>query len=156
MTGATYTIPTAVGSYLYIGSDASGSNKANGLIDDLVVLDHALTDSEFLTIFYSNAPVFAETSTWGWRSANNLAWADETGLWAIDASGNVAFAVSGIDGKSWGGLTLDRGDVVMGLSTAYAKWDASAGTLEVKGGNQGRLGLSSYTGHHWKTLNEWG
>lgn len=121
------------------------SNPANfwisisaGLIDDLAILDHCISDSEVRAIYESNAPVFAETSTWTWRTSNTLAWADEFGLWAIDKNGNAAFGVSGVDGHSWGGGSpRDAGDVLIGYGSNYLFWDASAATMYVAGNGAG-------------------
>lgn len=126
----------------YVGSDQGGGNRWTGVIDDLTILGVAADADLVRAIYESDAPVFAETSNWGFRTANTLAWADEEGLWAIDGSGNAAFAVSGVNSKSWGGQTLDRGDVFIGRSTSYAWWDASAGTLKIRG----TLDASTVTG----------
>jgi len=107
--------------------------ELGGWADDIAVIHRALTEDELLTIFQSNAPVFAETSVWHWRSANNLVWADSEGLWARNEDGDAVLGVSGVDGKSWGGVTLDKGDVLIGQNTEYVKWDDSVGSLMVKG-----------------------
>ncbi len=39
VSGATYTAPAALGTYLYIGTNSSSTSQASGWIDDLVVLD---------------------------------------------------------------------------------------------------------------------
>jgi len=110
------------------------------LLDDVVMLD-SVADADLVKAIYdSNAPVFAETSTFGFKTANNLAWADEQGLWAIDTGGNATFGVSGVNGKSWGGNTLDTGDILLGRNTAYAKWDNSAAIFQVKGDIQADSG----------------
>jgi len=130
VTGATYTAPT-LGANLFIGSDTSSANQCNGVVDELMILDHAMTDSEYLTIIESNAPVFAETSTWGWRAAGNLAWADQYGMWAIETSGNSVLGVYGASGtKSWGGFTMSTGDLVIGhnkTDMSAILWDQSTG-----------------------------
>lgn len=110
------------------------------LYDDLVILESCADADLVKAIYDSDAPIFAETSTFGFKTANSLAWADESGLWAIDTNGNAAFGVSGVDSKSWGGVTLDSGDVLMGRSTSYAKWDSSAATFQVKGDIQADSG----------------
>jgi len=122
---APFTAPTGYSTFSFGG--------AYFLLDDLVILD-SVADADLVKAVYdSNAPIFAETSSFGFKTANNLAWADEQGLWAIDTGGNATFGVSGVDGKSWGGVTLDTGDVLMGRSTSYAKWDNSASAFVVKG-----------------------
>ncbi|MBN1535182.1 MAG: hypothetical protein JW908_00515 [Anaerolineales bacterium] len=132
VTGATYTAPT-LGTYLYVGSDDSKANQCNGIIDDLGVMDHAYTDAEFLAIAKSGAPIFAETSTWAWRAAGNLGWADQYGIWVIDTTGGAVFGVYGASGtKSWGGFTMSTGDIVLGNNvsgSAAILWDVSEGTF---------------------------
>lgn len=123
-----------------VGANLDNNNPANGVIDDFVLVDRALGAEEVRTIYESSAPLFAETSTWGFKTANTLAWADSEGLWAIDDLGNPAFGVSGVLNKSWGGQTLNKGDVLLGRATAYARWNASLGTLEVKGTIQADAG----------------
>jgi hypothetical protein len=54
-TGATYSAPS-LGADLYAGSDAVGANQANGLIDDLAVLDRAITAAEAAAISASTEP----------------------------------------------------------------------------------------------------
>lgn len=115
---------------LYIGSDDAYANHAGQIMDDLAIIyDYPITDEFVLAIYQSGAPVFAETSTWSFRSTSNLVWADSEGLWAMDDLGNPAFGVSGVLAKSWGGATLDRGDILMGRASNYIKWNASLGTL---------------------------
>jgi hypothetical protein len=48
--GATYTAPTA-GSYLFLGSDTSSANQANGLLDQVLVLGAALTAAQVSTLY---------------------------------------------------------------------------------------------------------
>ena len=144
--GATYTAPT-LGANLYVGSDTASANQANGLIDDLAIIDRALDADEIRAIYESNAPVFAETSTWTWRTPNTLAWADSEGLWAIDDSGNASFGISGVDSKSWGGQTLNKGDVLIGDSSSSSLlFDSSAGTIDLSGQVSVQAGSASTVG----------
>jgi hypothetical protein len=135
----TFTPPTTFGAgKLYIGRQSDTAQRwANKVIDDLVIVNRALTTQEVRAIYESDAPVFAETSSWGFRTANTLAWADSEGLWAINNTGAAAFGVSGVDSKSWGNLTggilLDKGDVLLGNNSSYVLWDASAGILNISG-----------------------
>lgn len=124
---------TATDGALRVGNDNQVNNGWRGRIDEVVVLDRAAPASEIRAVFESNAPVFAETSNWGFRTANTLAWADEEGLWATDGAGNAAFGVSGTSGKSWGGQTIDAGDVLLGNSSSYVWWDASENTVKMTG-----------------------
>lgn len=113
-------------------------NSANGLIDELVVVNRALDADLIRAIFESNAPVFAETSTWSFQLPNSLVWADEEGLWMRRATGEAAFGMVGVDGKSWGGLTLDAGDLLIGNTAGnYVRFDASAGTVTFAGDGDG-------------------
>lgn len=137
VTGAANVLST-----LAIGGNYNNSTL-NGYIDDFVILDRVVSADEVRTIYESNAPLFAETSNWQWRSANTLVWSDSEGLWAQDISGNAAFGVSGIDGKSWGGATLDAGDVLIGKSGAYVKWDASAEVLSLGDATTEHLDINS-------------
>lgn len=113
-------------------------NSANGLIDELVVVNRALDADLIRAVYESNAPVFAETSTWSFQLPNNLVWADEEGLWMRRATGEAAFGMVGVDGKSWGGLTLDAGDLLIGNTAGnYVRFDASAGTVTFAGDGDG-------------------
>uniref|UniRef100_A0A6M3KPI7 Putative lectin/glucanase superfamily protein n=1 Tax=viral metagenome TaxID=1070528 RepID=A0A6M3KPI7_9ZZZZ len=118
---------------LSVGSAYNGTLQVNGVVDELVVLDRVLSDDEKLAVYESDAPVFAETSVWAWKTATNLAWADDEGLWAIDADGNAVLGVVGVDSKSWGGQTLNKGDLLIGNDTSYVLWDKSASLLTVEG-----------------------
>lgn len=127
---------TAAAAPLFVGQ-SSGASLLNGVLDDLVLLDRAASASEIRAVYESGAPVFAETSTWAWRTPNNLAWADSEGLWAINKSGSAAFGACGVDGKSWAnlGFNIDAGDVVLGNSTNYLMWDASIPDLKLVAGS---------------------
>jgi len=124
----------APGAGIYVGNRPDGARPLNGLIDDFVILDRALSADEVRAVYESNAPVFAETSTWHWRAGRNLVWADSEGLWMVDEDGEAAFAVSGTT-KSWGGANLGAGDVFIGnLSQGhYLHWDDSEARLTVRG-----------------------
>lgn len=108
-------------------------------IDDLLIVDRALAADEVRAIFESNAPVFAESSTWHWRSGQNRLWSDVEGLWMFNASGSAvlgAYAGDGAGGtKSWGGRTLGESDVLIGDEGrgGFLHWDDSAASLLVSG-----------------------
>jgi hypothetical protein len=125
----------AAGAILYVGADGASSYALNGLIDDLVIVKRGLDADEIRAVYESNAPVFAETSTWHWRAGRNLVWADAEGFWAVDQDGDPVFAISGVDNKSWGGVTLGAGDVAIGNvgQGHYLHWDDSLGTLHIFG-----------------------
>ena len=95
-----------------IGSASSGTWR--GDIDEFVIVSRALPAAEILTIYQSDAPVFAETSVFHFRSGNGLVWGDAEGLWMYDTSGAAVLGASGVDSKSWGGSTLDSGDIQFG------------------------------------------
>lgn len=113
-TGASF-VPARV----HVGH-GSGIRNLNGLLDDLCIIGRALTGDEVRAIYESNAPVFAETSTWHWRAGRNRLWVDEEGLWGFGASGGAIIGLyAGEDNnpaatKSWGGLTLSEGDLLLG------------------------------------------
>jgi hypothetical protein len=122
------------GNPLGVGCVPNGSQQLNGLIDDLVIVARCLDADEVRAIYESDAPVFAETSTWQWRAARNLVWADAEGLWGVDEAGDPMFAVSGT-ARSWGGANLGPGDVLIGNVSQghYLHWDDSEGKLSVRG-----------------------
>jgi hypothetical protein len=119
-----------------------GNRQLNGLIDDLVILNRAASADEIRAVYESNAPVFAETSTWHWRSGRNRVYSDAEGLWMTGASGSAVLgAYAGDDAnlsatKSWGGMTMAEGDVVIGHNqsgSAAMFWDRSAGKFQFVG-----------------------
>lgn len=125
--------PIDYGYPMYVGGTGGANATFQGIIDDFVVLNRTPSSTEIRAVVESNAPVFAETSNWGFRTANTLAWADAEGLWAMNNTGVAAFGVSGVDAKSWGQKTLDRGDVLIGANSDYVFWDASAAKLSIAG-----------------------
>lgn len=116
---------------------ALGLGYSMSTIDDLAILGVAMSADEIRAIYQSNAPLFAETSNWSFRSPNSRTWSDADGLWSVSSAGNPAFGVSGVDGKTWGGLPLDSGDVLIGRGSNYVKWDDSSGTLVFAGNGSG-------------------
>lgn len=137
-----------------IGSEWGGtSQNFSGLIDDVVILKRAATADEVRAIVESNAPVFAETSTWHWRSARNRIYADSEGLWGIGASGQTILGLYAGDEedaaatKSWGGMSLAESDLLLGDASrgAYFLWDNSLGNIEIgsDGASSARLLLDS-------------
>lgn len=127
--GTWSSVPSGL-SDLYVGNRSTGSDPFGGWIDEVAIINRALPPSEILAIYESDAPVFAETSTFSFRVGGSLVWGDNEGLFARDTDGTAAFAVVGVDGKSWGGVTLDKGDVMIGNSTSgYMQFDRSAARL---------------------------
>lgn len=111
----------AMSSSLTIGYYGPDNNqRSSGLIDDVVFLNRAATADEVRAVYESNAPVFAETSTWQWRAGRNRIYADSEGLWGVGASGSAILGLyAGDDAdpaatKSWGGLGLSEGDFLLG------------------------------------------
>jgi hypothetical protein len=127
-----FILPTLHNTTLAIGGIIGSTNyNHNGYIDDLTILDRAASADEIRAVYESNAPVFAETSTWHWRSASNKVWADSEGLWAISDSGKVLGVYCEAGTKSWGGVTLATNDLLIGDANrgGYLWWDDSAGDL---------------------------
>lgn len=118
-----------------------GLFHSNILLDELFFLNRAIDPDEVRAVYESNAPVFAETSTWHWRAGRNRLWADTEGLWMVNASGTkVIGAYAGDEEdpnafKTWGGVNLYESDVLIGDASrgGYMKWDDSAATMEVAG-----------------------
>jgi hypothetical protein len=108
----TTTSGTAASSTWTVGS--YGANPSDTIVDDFVLCNRAVTASEILAIYESDAPVFSETSVFHFRNGNGLVWGDAEGLWMYDTAGLSVLGVSGVDGKSWGGSTLDSGDIQFG------------------------------------------
>lgn len=132
---------------IHVGGQAAW----DGLIDDLVIADRAVTADEVRAIYESNAPVFAETSTWHWRGGRNRVWADQEGMWIVNYAGSAVFGAyagdeDGTGTKSWGGVTLASSDVLIGDNNrgGYVLWDDSTATMNVKGSIIIQAGSSGY------------
>lgn len=125
---------------IHVGQ-ASGYYSSNIVMDELFFLNRAIHPDEVRAVYESNAPVFAETSTWHWRAGRNRLWADTEGLWMVNASGTKVLAAYAGDEddpnafKTWGGVNLYESDVLIGDASrgGYVKWDDSAATMEVAG-----------------------
>ena len=130
----------------YVGGQ-SGGNQFEGLIDDFAIISRALPDNEVMSIYESDAPIFAKTSTFSFRATpQGLVWADDEGLWMRNSTGGTVLgAYGGASTKSWAGLTLSPSDVVIGDSSrgSYAWWDDSAGAFAIGKGGTDRITLSS-------------
>jgi Concanavalin A-like lectin/glucanases superfamily len=112
----------------------------NGVIDDLVIADRVVSADEIRAIYESNAPVFAETSVWSWRAGRNRVQADSDGLFIFNVDGEAvmgayAGAEDGSGAKSWGGVSLAAGDILIGDANraGFLLWDDSAAKLEAHG-----------------------
>jgi hypothetical protein len=117
---------------VYFGTGWLTGGGANAIYDEFAVFSRALTADEVRAIYESDAPIFAETSTWSWRTPTNLAWADANGLFARDTDGQDVLGVIGVDSYTWGNFALDAGDIVLGRNVSgksAIKWDLSSGTF---------------------------
>jgi len=135
---------------MYVGN-LSGGNYLNGLLDDLLITSDCKTATEILAIYESNAPVFAETAKYGFRATEaGLIWADGEGLWGRNTLGQPIIGLYGGEAatKSWAGLTLGAGDLVIGDSSRYGYlfWDDSAATLTLSGSVKTVSGATQYAG----------
>jgi hypothetical protein len=135
---------------MYVGNVAS-AGQLNGLLDDLVITSDCKTAEEILAIYESNAPVFAATAKYGFRTTEaGLIWADGEGLWGRNVLGQPIIGLYGGEAatKSWAGLTLGSGDFVVGDSSrgGYLMWDDSAATLVLNGSVKTFSGSTQYAG----------
>ena len=119
-----------------------GPVNGDVMIDDLCVSRQGLTTERLDAIYESDAPVFATSSVFMFRStAKGLVWADEEGLWMRNVEGGEVIGAYGGDTfKNWGGIDLDPSDVLIGDSDrgAYMWWDDSQGVLRI-----GKTGTSA-------------
>lgn len=158
---------TGVPSNLLVGT-SWGSNSLNGYLDCFVTVSRVLPAKEVLSIFESQAPVFAVSSVMSFRFTEAaLGWVDHEGFWVQNRAGNPVFGIYGglASGKSWGGASLDTGDLIIGNYTAgkYVLWDDSAqsmiwgaqtvpGSAIVNGGVTGtQIATTTITGGHIQT-----
>ena len=119
---------------VFVGISDGTNGPFAGLIDDLCILGYASPANEIKSIYESNAPVFAETSTFSFRpTPKGLLWADDEGLWMKDTAANPVFGIYGGEStKSWGGFTMAPGDLLIGnnaVGSSAIFWDQSAGTF---------------------------
>jgi hypothetical protein len=119
---------------ILVGRRSDAQYNWNGLIDDFCILGYASPEDEVRAIYESNAPVFAETSTFSFRpTPKGLIWADDEGLWMKDTAANPVFGIYGGEAtKSWGGFTMAPGDLLIGnnaVGSSAIMWDQSAGTF---------------------------
>jgi hypothetical protein len=127
---------------MYVGC-YSTQTKWNGLIDDFVILDRAMPAAEIRSVYESNAPVFAETSTFTFRpTPKGLIWADDEGLWMRDTAGKPVLGVYGGEAatKNWGGFDLVPGDLLLGNNAVGSSgiwWSRVNGTFGFYGAGSG-------------------
>jgi hypothetical protein len=110
--------PTLLG----VGNHFTGTNPANGMIDDLYIVSTVQTQDDIRAIIDSAVPVAAEHGVTSWYSGGIAqVWVDGSGFYMRDSvTGTPVFGWSAVNGKSWGGVTLDAGD---GLLGAYGASD---------------------------------
>ena len=112
----------------------------------LVILDRAATAAEVRAI-NSNAPVFAETFG-PLAYPKTTLWTDAEGLWALDGvNGNQVLGFSTVNAKSWGGVTLDSGDFILGKAAASVNNLCSGmparGVLALRNNTTARVSLAA-------------
>jgi len=99
--------------------------------------------SEVRSVYESNAPVFAETSTFTFRpTPKGLIWADDEGLWMRDTAGKPVLGVYGGEAatKNWGGFNLVPGDLLLGnnaVGSSAIWWSRVSGTFGFFGAGSG-------------------
>ena len=136
---------------MYVGRSNAASGWFNGMTDDVCILSYAAPSDLVRSIYESDAPLFAESSVYVFRAtAKGLVWGDDEGLWVRDTAGNAVLGVYGGEAaaKSWGGLSLEPGDVLLGRGSNYVQWDDSAGTMVFAGVG---AGLTSINGGNIQT-----
>jgi len=136
---------------MFVGRSSAANQYLNGWIDDLVILSQAETAAKIRAVVESDAPVAAEVSRYVFRATpKGLVWGDDEGLWVRDAAGNDTFGIYGGEAatKSWGGLSLGVGDVLIGRGSDYMHWDSNLGTMNFSGDG---AGLTSINGGNIQT-----
>ena len=152
-TGVTPTLDTVIS--VGNSSQTASTSYFVGYIDDFVILDRVMPASEVRSIYESNAPVFAETSTFTFRpTPKGLIWADDEGLWMRDTAGKPVLGVYGGEAatKNWGGFNLVPGDLLLGnnavgssaiwwsrVSGKFGFYGAGSGTPQVEIATDGKL-----------------
>jgi len=129
--------PTAMGgapTILGVGSYYDVGIPVPCLIDDLYIVTVGQTQDDIKAIIDSEVPVAAERGVTSWYSGGIAPiWVDGEGMWMRDMAGDPVFGWSAVNAKSWGGVTLDMGDNLIGQYGAseggWQQWDRSAGEL---------------------------
>ena len=136
-------------------SQTAATSNFSGYIDDFCILDRVMPANEVRSVYESNAPVFAETSTFSFRpTPKGLIWADDEGLWMRDTAGKPVLGVYGGEAatKNWGGFNLVPGDLLLGnnavgssaiwwsrVSGKFGFYGAGSGTPQVEIATDGKL-----------------
>lgn len=131
---------TGLGAFMYVGRESSAASWFNGLLDDFCILAYAADAILIRSIYESDAPVFAETSRYGFRATPwNLVKGDDEGFWVRDTFGNAVLGVYAgeAETKNWGGFNLAAGDILIGrnaLGAAALRWTQATGKFGFYGG----------------------
>lgn len=128
--------PPYIDPTLWVGRYVTGSNFP-GWVDDLLLLDRAMSADEVLALYESGKPATVTTSPMSLLltgAGRGRVQGNASGLFGSSATGAASFALA-TEPMSWGGGNLDAGDVLIGSVTAnnYMQWDASAAALVIKG-----------------------
>jgi hypothetical protein len=166
---ASVTAPTIT--EMNLGSAYAANYHANAAISEFALFDSILTAEEISALYQRNAPLVDNgafdtpgiyildgqfslaTSTSGARTEIKT-----SGWWAYRADAEEAFALSLEDSISWGGQTLDQGDVMIGRDSEYMLWDASTAELDIAGGvtaERGTVGGWTLTATELHNTNIW-
>lgn len=136
----TLTRTPAIGSNLYVGSlGVLSSYNFNGWIDDLAILDRALTDDEVSAIYQSEAPLNITRSNFELLLSDYNAGrvnANAGGIFGTDTNGKPTFTLLN-SAATVNGESLGAGDTMLGDNTASAAnflFDQSGATLLMRSG----------------------
>lgn len=113
----------------------SGQYSMNGLIDEIAITSTAASATLIKAVYESDAPVFAESSTFSFRIPQSRAWANEDGLFVVDNAGNPVMGAIAAATFAWGGQSLTAGDFLLGYGNNYLKWDRAAAKLLLSAGD---------------------
>lgn len=136
---------------VYVGTNGSYNAHVNGLIDDLLIVDKALSADEVQQIYSSDVPVNVTTNKFeltltGMNKGKVFGHAG--GLFGQAADGTKSFALVNEDGVTWGGFTADQGDVVLGENVSGSSaifWNKSTGLFGFYGDGAGTPEAEIYT-----------
>lgn len=133
-----------------LGSSYASTAYPNAAYSELVIFDTVLTAEEVSALYQRNSALIDNGALDApgiyildgkFTLATSLSGArteiSPSGWFAYDADGNEAFGLSLEDGKSWGGFTMDKADIVLGNNVAGSSaisWDQSTGKFGFYGG----------------------
>jgi hypothetical protein len=131
---AAYTPSITLTDTMVIGRQRSSATRwLDGKVDEFVLLSRVADADEIRAIYESNAPVFAESSVAFFKSYGPTpVEINDEGMWVEGPTVGAIFGIYGAAStKSWGGVTLAEGDILIGRSPAYALWDDSQVKLKI-------------------------